>query len=152
MSASLEVQLRVLYIHPVPAHSQPPYVSPLTLLSSHKNMYDLVVVGAGLSGLQAATTAYQAGLSVLVVEARDRVGGKTWSVPLASGRGSVEFGAAWINDTNQRRMWAYAQQFGLEMVKQPAEGKCVMLEEGGKKHTFTFGKSPNVILTRSAIY
>ncbi|KAL1311789.1 hypothetical protein AAFC00_001872 [Neodothiora populina] len=106
-------------------------------------MYDILVVGAGLSGLQAATTAHQAGKSVLVVEARDRVGGKTWSVPLASGRGSVEFGAAWINDTNQRRMWAYAQQFGLEMVTQSVEGKCVMLEEGGETHIFPFGKSPN---------
>lgn len=107
-------------------------------------MYDVLVIGAGLSGLQAATTASKAGHSVLVLEARDRVGGKTWSVPLASGRGSIEFGAAWINDTNQKRMWSYAQQFGLEMVKQNTEGDCVMLEQGGKKHNFPFGKSPNV--------
>ena len=110
-------------------------------------MYDVLVVGAGLSGLQAAVTAHKAGDTVLVLEARDRVGGKTWSVPLASGRGSVEFGAAWINDTNQRRMWSYVQQFGLEMVQQRAEGNCIMLEQKGKKHTFPFGKSPNVSFT-----
>lgn len=107
-------------------------------------MHDVLVIGAGLSGLQAATTAHAANLSVLVLEARNRVGGKSWSVPLASGRGSVELGAAWINDTNQRRMWKYAQLFGLEMVTQRAEGECVMLEEGGKRGTFAFGKSPNV--------
>lgn len=107
-------------------------------------MYDLVVIGAGLSGLQAASTASKAGYSVLVLEARNRVGGKTWSVPLASGRGCVDFGAAWINDTNQRRMYSYVQQFGLEMVTQNVEGKCVMLEQGGKKHDFSFGESPNV--------
>lgn len=107
-------------------------------------MHDVIVIGAGLSGLQAALTAHKASLSVLVLEARDRVGGKTWSVPLASGRGSVEFGAAWINDTNQRRMFGYTQQFGLELVKQRTEGSCVMLEEGGSTHKFDFGKSPNV--------
>lgn len=107
-------------------------------------MYDVIVIGAGLSGLQVATTTHKAGKSVLVLEARDRVGGKTWSVPLASGRGCVDFGAAWINDTNQKRMWAYTRQFGLEMVKQRVDGDCVMLEQGGKKHKFPFGKSPNV--------
>lgn len=107
-------------------------------------MHDVIVIGAGLSGLKAATTAHASKHSVLVLEARDRVGGKTWSVPLSSGRGSVELGAAWINDTNQKRMWAYAQQFGLEMIIQSAEGKCVMLEQGGAKHDFAFGKSPNV--------
>ena len=107
-------------------------------------MYDVIVIGAGLSGLQAAITAHKGGHSVLVLEARNRVGGKTWSVPLASGRGTVEFGAAWTNDTNQKRIWSYVQQFGLEMVQQAAEGKCIMLEEGGTKDTFPFGKTPNV--------
>ena len=113
-------------------------------------MLDVLVVGAGLSGLQAALTAHKAGHSVLVLEARDRVGGKSWSVPLASGRGSVEFGAAWINDTNQRRMFQYTKDFGLEMIQQRAEGDCVMLEEGGKTHNFPFGKTPNVCHTRHA--
>ncbi|KZF20049.1 amine oxidase B [Xylona heveae TC161] len=105
-------------------------------------MYDVLVIGAGLSGLQAALTAQQAGLSVVVVEARDRVGGKTWSVPLASGRGCVELGAAWTNDTNQRRIWAYVQKFGLKMFQQPIGGDCVMYENSTTKHKFPFGTTP----------
>ena len=69
-------------------------------------MFDVLVIGAGLSGLQAAYTAQQSGLSTVVIEARNRVGGKIWSVPLASGRGYAELGGAWINDTLQPRVWA----------------------------------------------
>lgn len=89
-------------------------------------MFDVIVVGAGLSGLQAAYSAQQAGLSVVVVEARDRVGGKAWTVPLASGRGIADFGAAWVNDRRQKRVTALARQFGLETTKQRLRGNAVM--------------------------
>ncbi|KAK5954390.1 hypothetical protein OHC33_004112 [Knufia fluminis] len=105
-------------------------------------MFDVVVVGAGLSGLQAAHSAQQAGLSVVVVEARDRVGGKTWSVPLASGRGYADLGAAWVNDTTQPRIWSYAQQFGLEVVKQRLEGQAVMEETPDERLVYPFGITP----------
>ncbi|KAH7018935.1 amine oxidase [Ilyonectria destructans] len=105
-------------------------------------MFDVIVVGAGLSGLQAAYSAQQAGLSVVVVEARNRVGGKTWSVPLASGRGYADLGAAWINDTTQKRISSYAQQFKSEMVKQRLEGNAVMLVSKGDRIEFPFGITP----------
>lgn len=44
-------------------------------------------------------------LSVAVIKACDCVGGKIWSVPLASGRGYAELGGAWINDKLQPRVW-----------------------------------------------
>ncbi|OQE21229.1 hypothetical protein PENSTE_c012G09455 [Penicillium steckii] len=105
-------------------------------------MFDVVVIGAGFSGLQAAYTAKQAGLSVSVIEARDRVGGKIWSVPLASGRGFAELGGAWVNDSLQPRVWAYAQKFGLEVVKQRLEGKAVMQESENERFEFPFGTTP----------
>jgi len=61
--------------------------------------YDVVVIGAGLSGLEAARNIHRAGLSVLVLEAKDRIGGKERSVS-NDGNGFIELGAAWINDTN----------------------------------------------------
>lgn len=107
-------------------------------------MFDVVVIGAGLSGLQAAYSAQQAGLSVVVVEARNRVGGKTWSVPLASGRGYADLGAAWINDTTQPRIWSYTQKFGLEVVKQRLEGQAVMQETPEDRLVYPFGITPEV--------
>jgi len=46
------------------------------------NRSDVIVVGAGISGLTAAYRLSQAGLDVLVVEARDRVGGRAWRIPV----------------------------------------------------------------------
>ena len=107
-------------------------------------MFDVVVIGGGLSGLQAAYSAQKEGLSVAVLEARDRVGGKVWSVPLASNRGTADLGAAWINDSLQPRVWSYVQRFGLQVVKQRLEGKAVMQTEDGGRIVFPFGITPDV--------
>ena len=55
----------------------------------------VIVVGAGVAGLTAADAARCAGAEVVVLEARDRVGGRTWSVPF--GPGAIDLGAAWIH-------------------------------------------------------
>ncbi|KAL4884850.1 hypothetical protein BJY04DRAFT_232380 [Aspergillus karnatakaensis] len=106
-------------------------------------MFDLLIIGAGLSGLQAAQSAQQAGLSVAVIEARDRVGGKIWSVPLASGRGYADLGGAWINVTLQPRVGAYVKKFGLKTVQQRLQGKAVMQERPGERFEFPFGVTPS---------
>ncbi|KAL4921996.1 hypothetical protein BDW62DRAFT_197235 [Aspergillus aurantiobrunneus] len=106
-------------------------------------MFDLLVVGAGLSGLQAAQFAQAAGLSVAVIEARDRVGGKIWSVPLASGRGYADLGGAWINVNLQPRVGAYVKRFGLKTVQQRLEGRAVMQEGPGHRFEFPFGVTPD---------
>ncbi len=55
----------------------------------------VIVVGAGLAGLSAAIALVDAGTSVTVLEARERVGGRVWSIVLSNGA-VVELGAEWI--------------------------------------------------------
>jgi monoamine oxidase len=56
---------------------------------------NVVIVGAGFAGLAAALDLHDAGLSVTVLEARDRVGGRVLSVELENGE-IAELGAEWI--------------------------------------------------------
>ena len=71
----------------------------------------VAVIGAGFAGLAAADALAASGIDVIVLEARDRVGGRVWSRELANGA-VVEMGAEFIlpgNDT----MLAYVERFGL---------------------------------------
>ncbi|KAI2467498.1 amine oxidase [Annulohypoxylon bovei var. microspora] len=83
---------------------------------------DVVVVGAGLSGLRAALDLHKAGLSFVVLEAMSRVGGKTRSVDASTLGGKVDIGAAWINNTSQSEMYALARGFGFELIEQRTTG------------------------------
>ncbi|EXJ62845.1 hypothetical protein A1O7_03286 [Cladophialophora yegresii CBS 114405] len=105
-------------------------------------IYDVVIVGAGLSGLQAACTVHQAGLSYVVLEARDRVGGRTLTARSSTGTAKAELGAAWINDTNQSRMWALAEELGLHTFVQNTDGDVVVQDFDGSLVKFPYGEAP----------
>lgn len=108
---------------------------------------DVVVVGAGLSGLKAAYEVQRAGFSCVVVEARDRVGGKTYSVdPLGQGK-FIDVGAAWINDTNQSKIYELANSLKLELVVQNTVGKVVQEDLDGGLGLFDYGGTPGVSMT-----
>jgi monoamine oxidase len=72
---------------------------------------DVVVVGAGLAGLAAARRLVDAGAEVVVLEARDRVGGRTLTVPAADGT-PIDHGGQWIGPT-QDRIAALAERLGV---------------------------------------
>lgn len=105
---------------------------------------DVVIIGAGLAGLTAARDIIEAGLSCIILEARDRVGGKTWSQQLADGRGTVDLGAAWINDVNQTRVYALAKQYNAELIEQNTTGNCAIQDASGTISSFTYGELPSV--------
>jgi monoamine oxidase len=85
---------------------------------------DVVVVGAGLAGLTAALRLVEAGREVLVVEARDRVGGRLLNHTLSDGT-VVEVGGQWIGPT-QRRMAKLVADLGLETFPTYGTGEHVM--------------------------
>ncbi|KAL1867531.1 hypothetical protein VTK73DRAFT_4134 [Phialemonium thermophilum] len=103
---------------------------------------DVVVVGAGLSGLKTAYDVQKAGYSCAVVEARDRVGGKTWSVDKDGGDKFVDRGAAWINDTNQSEVYKLALALGLRLVVQNTTGNVVQQDIDSRVSQFPYGSVP----------
>lgn len=75
---------------------------------------DVVVIGAGLAGLRAATDLVAAGRDVLVLEARDRVGGRVWSHRFAGGQW-CERGAEFI-DANHTTVHGLVSELGLDLI------------------------------------
>ncbi len=90
---------------------------------------DVVVVGAGFAGLAAARELTARGASVIVLEARDRVGGRVLNHSIGEGK-VVEVGAQWIGPT-QDRLAALAQETGVATFPTHGEG-FNLLEYGGR--------------------
>lgn len=82
-------------------------------MSRSDNMFDVIIIGAGLSGLVAASMLRERGCNACVVEARDRSGGRIWSVPLGP-RQALDLGAQWICD-RQIHITKLVQQLGLRV-------------------------------------
>jgi monoamine oxidase len=85
---------------------------------------DVVVVGAGLSGLTTAWELEKAGASVCVLEARDRVGGRTLDHPISGGH-VVEGGGQYVGP-GQDRVLALAKRLGIATFPTYQEGKLVL--------------------------
>jgi monoamine oxidase len=79
-------------------------------------MTDVVVVGAGFAGLVAARELDGMGYDVVVLEARDRVGGRTWYRRFPAAGRSVELGGAWFDAGWQTPMREEAERYGVAIV------------------------------------
>jgi len=94
---------------------------------------DVIVVGAGLAGLSAARAIARAGRSVIVLEARERVGGRTWNRPIAGGS-YIDAGAEFVGPT-QDRIKALAQAVGVQTFPTYNSGNNVYWKDG-KRETY----------------
>lgn len=86
---------------------------------------DVIVVGAGFAGLITARELAQRGLKVVVLEARDRIGGRTWT-DYRLGR-DLEMGGTWVH-WSQPHAWAEISRYGLEVVRSPQSEETYWLE------------------------
>ena len=93
---------------------------------------DVLVVGAGLSGLAAADALAAVGRDVVVWEARDRVGGRMLTEDVAGA--AVDLGAQWLGPT-QWRMHELVQRFGLATFPTHTTGRSVLVD-GDKRRTY----------------
>ncbi len=101
---------------------------------------DVCIVGAGLAGLTAARRLSQAGRSVVVLEARDRVGGRVWTKTSRDGV-PVDMGACFVGPHHDR-MHALAKEMGVATFKTFVDGDNV-LATGGKVRRYR-GDIPRV--------
>src|SRR2546429_4459105 len=70
----------------------------------------VVVIGAGIAGLTVANALTHAGVECVVLEARDRIGGRLHTVDLAGS--PVDLGGAWVHMPTRDPMSAFARQIG----------------------------------------
>jgi phytoene dehydrogenase-like protein len=89
---------------------------------------DVVVVGAGMAGLTAARTLAEAGLKVLVLEAQDRIGGRTLTQHV--GEEAIELGAEFIHG-RLPELWVLIEEAELEIYE--CGGTQVCFEGGALK-------------------
>lgn len=98
---------------------------------------DVIVVGAGFAGLSAADALVSAGLDVIVLEARDRVGGRVESAAFPDGV-RVDTGGQFICDEMPEIM-ALTRRFGKALAKTPMEGAFLIqrdVKSAEADHTF----------------
>ena len=95
---------------------------------------DVVVIGAGVSGLTAAHDLRQAGLSVTVLEARDRVGGRLWTQVVDGA--TLELGGQWVSP-DQDALIKTLEELDLETYERYREGDSVYVGRDGVTRRFT---------------
>ncbi|MGH6696276.1 flavin monoamine oxidase family protein [Sphingopyxis sp.] len=95
--------------------------------------YDVIVIGAGFAGLTAARELKQQGYRVLVLEARDRIGGRTYTDDFAGQ--PTELGGTWVH-WHQPHVWAEISRYGMEIDETLGNqvDDLVFLDWEGKRH------------------
>ena len=84
---------------------------------------DVCVVGAGFSGLAAALRLKQAGRSVIVLEARNRIGGRSLTAPVKGG-GWIDLGGQWVGP-DQNALYGLIKEVGGETYPTPEYGQSL---------------------------
>lgn len=95
---------------------------------------DVVVIGAGVAGLTAANRLRAGGLRVAVLEARDRVGGRTWTNDIDGV--TLEIGGQWVSP-DQTALLETLDELGLQTYDRYREGSSVYIDADGTRTEYT---------------
>lgn len=103
---------------------------------------EVLIVGAGVAGLAAAAELHEAGIGVRLLEARDRTGGRVWSIPVEGQKSAVELGAEFIHG-RPPEIFSIAAQAGLDPIELGGEN---FTSDGKTIRRFDFfGRSESVL-------
>lgn len=86
---------------------------------------DVLIIGAGVAGIAAARALRKRGLSCLVLEAKNRIGGRAFTD--ATG---FDHGASWLHQANDNPLTAFAEALGFEMVDHDKLRQRLLFTEG----------------------
>jgi putrescine oxidase len=100
---------------------------------------EIAVVGAGIAGLTAASTLAGNGVDVVVLEARDRVGGRVWNTEI--GGEANELGGQWVAPY-QSAMHALLDDLGIGLFPSFRDGEHVYIDPSGKAHRYEGHDAP----------
>ncbi|XP_074003050.1 lysine-specific histone demethylase 2 isoform X5 [Numenius arquata] len=99
------------------------------LLPKEYHNKSVIIVGAGAAGLAAARQLHNFGIKVIVLEAKDRIGGRVWDDKTFKGV-TVGRGAQIVNGCVNNPMALMCEQLGIKMHK--LGEKCDLIQEGGR--------------------
>ncbi len=99
--------------------------------STETELYDCIVIGAGVAGLAAAKKLHQAGQRVVVVEARQRIGGRVWTDTIGSDV-SVDLGAQWIHGISGNPLAEIANSNALTTFMTDYDSRNIYSSDGAQ--------------------
>ena len=97
---------------------------------------DVVVLGAGFTGIAAGRDLREAGRSAIVLEARDRIGGRTWYREIPETGVWAEYGGMFISRATQPALAAEIQRYGIA-VAEPVEPEVLAWIRGATRELGT---------------
>jgi monoamine oxidase len=81
------------------------------------DFYDVVVVGAGAAGISAGRRLAKAGVSFVLLEARDRIGGRAYTIQRGQ---ALDLGCGWLHSADRNPMVLIAEASGFTVDRSPA--------------------------------
>lgn len=98
-------------------------------MSTTKFDADVIIIGGGFAGITAGRELSNKGHKVVILEAKDRLGGRTWFRQSSLGR-KLEFGGTWVHWI-QPHVWAEIVRYDLTLTHSPVPAKAIWSDSGG---------------------